>query len=146
MWEMSGAPSCIHVSDTLVLDSPWPTWRVHRGPEWSRVVPVLANRKILTEADVGSIENYCIAIGTVREMEREIRRLGHVQKVYKVDKDGESCLVSMRRNPAVGILNDAMKTARLYAAELGATPVSRSRPTVDEDDDEDDLFGWQGAG
>jgi P27 family predicted phage terminase small subunit len=113
--------------------------------EWRRIVPILAKRKILTEADVGCLENYCMSIGTVREMDLEIQRVGAVQKVYKVDKEGEPFLVSIRKNPAVGIRNEAMTQARLHAAELGATPVSRSRPTLDEDEDEDDLFGWTGA-
>ncbi|SFD17050.1 phage terminase small subunit P27 family [Salipiger profundus] len=113
--------------------------------EWARIVPLLAKRKILTEADVGCVENYCMAIGTVREMDRDIQRVGAVQKVFKVDKDGNSVLVSMRKNPAVGIRNEAMTQARLYASELGVTPVSRSRPTVDDEDDDDDLFGWEGA-
>lgn len=114
--------------------------------EWSRIVPILAKRKILTEADVGCLENYCMAIGTVRDMDLEIQRVGAVQKVFKIDKDGNSVLISIRKNPAVGIRNEAMTQARLHAAELGATPVSRSRPTLDDEDDDDDLFGWQGAG
>lgn len=110
--------------------------------EWARIVPILAQRKILSEADSGTLENYCMAIGTVREMEREIQKHGAVQKVYKIDKDGEAHLISIRKNPAVSIKSDAMTQARLLAAELGATPVSRSRPTVESDDDGDDLFGW----
>lgn len=113
--------------------------------EWRRIVPILADRRILTEADVGSLENYCMAIGTVREMDRDVQKTGAVQKVYKLDKDGNSVLVSMRKNPAVSIRSDAMTQARLLAAELGATPVSRSRPAVADDDDDDDLFGWEGA-
>ncbi len=46
----------------------------------------------------------------------------------------------MKRNPAVGIQSDAMTRARLLAAELGLTPVSRSRPAnPDDEEDEDDL-------
>lgn len=114
--------------------------------EWERIVPILAARRILTEADSGSLENYCMAIGTVREMDRDIQRHGAVQRVYKIDKDGNSVLVTMRKNPAVSIRSDAMTQARLLAAELGATPVSRSRPTVQNDDGDDDLFGWEGHG
>jgi P27 family predicted phage terminase small subunit len=83
-------------------------------------------------------------MGTVREMERLIQKQGAVQMVYKVDKDGNSMLVSSRRHPAVSVQSDAMTRARLLAAELGATPVSRSRPTVDDGEDDDDLFAWTG--
>lgn len=143
---MRGVKPHIRVEREPLADRPAPDWLSEEArAEWNRVVPLLAKRKILTEADVGCIENYCMAIGTVREMDRDIQRTGAVQKVYKIDKDGNSVLVSMRKNPAVGIRNEAMTQARLYAAELGATPVSRSRPTVDDDDEDDDLFGWQGA-
>lgn len=110
--------------------------------EWNRVVPILQERRTLTEADLGSLENYCLAIGTVREMEHNLQTEGYLIKQYKVDKDGESVLVGVRRNPAVGIQSDAMTRARLLAAELGATPVSRSRPGVSNEED-DDLFSWE---
>lgn len=96
--------------------------------EWKRVMPILVERRILTRADLGSLENYCTAIGQVREMERHLQEHGHV-----VDVNG-----AMKRNPAVGIQSDAMTRARLLAAELGLTPVSRSRPAVREADGEDD--------
>lgn len=101
--------------------------------EWRRVMPILSERRILSAADLGSLENYCIAIGTVRAMERDIRKFGNIE----TDIEGKR-----RRNPAVGIQSDAMTRSRLLAAELGLTPVSRSRPSIrDEkkDDDEDPL-------
>lgn len=113
--------------------------------EWRRIVPILTQRKILTEADIGSLENYCIAMGQVREMERLIQKQGAVQMVYKLDKDGNSVLVSSRRHPAISVQSDAMTRARLLAAELGATPVSRSRPTIEDGDGEDGLFDWDNS-
>lgn len=143
---MRGVKPHIRIEREPLADRPAPDYlSEHARAEWNRIVPLLAKRKILTEADVASVESYCMAVGTVREMDIEIQRVGAVQKVYKLDKDGNSVLVSVRKNPAVGIRNEAMTQSRLYASELGATPVSRSRPTVDDDDDDDDLFGWQGA-
>ncbi len=40
--------------------------------EWRRVMPALTARRILTDADLGSLKNYCIAVGTVRKMERRL--------------------------------------------------------------------------
>ncbi|WP_329608579.1 phage terminase small subunit P27 family [Paragemmobacter aquarius] len=108
------------------------------------MVPILARRKILTTADLGSLENYCMAVGQAREMERQIQKLGAVMMVYAIDKEGESRVIGLRKNPAVSVQSDAITRARLLAAELGCTPVSRSRPTVDEDDEDDGLFGWGG--
>uniref|UniRef100_A4WSA2 Phage terminase, small subunit, putative, P27 family n=1 Tax=Cereibacter sphaeroides (strain ATCC 17025 / ATH 2.4.3) TaxID=349102 RepID=A4WSA2_CERS5 len=143
---MRGTKPHLRIEREALGDRPPPDWLSGDAKsEWLRIVPILVERKILTEADLGSLENYCIAMGTVREMEREIQRCGAIQKIYKLDKDGNSCLVSMRKNPAVAIQSEAMNRARLLAAELGATPVSRSRPTVDKGDDGDDLFDWVGA-
>lgn len=71
-----------------------------------------------------------MAIGQVRAMERHLQAHGHV-----IDVDG-----AMKRNPAVGIQSDAMTRSRLLAAELGLTPVSRSRPAMRDDGDDDSLL------
>lgn len=141
---MRGTKPHIKLERDALENMPAPDWLADGAKaEWDRILPILAQRRIMTEADLGTFENYCIAMGTVREMEREIQKLGHVQKVYKVDKDGQSLLISVRKNPAVSIQSDAMTRARLLAAEIGCTPVSRSRPTIDDNDGEDDLFsGW----
>ena len=89
-------------------------------------MPILNERKILTEADIGGLENYCIAIGLVREMERNIQDQGAI-----IFHDGMP-----KRNPAVGIQADAMTRARLLAAELGFKPVSLSRDSVGAADDD----------
>ncbi|RWF07315.1 MAG: phage terminase small subunit P27 family, partial [Mesorhizobium sp.] len=51
---------------------PAPTWLSKDAKaEWRRVAPILVNeRKVLTEADLGTLESYCIATGTVREAHR----------------------------------------------------------------------------
>lgn len=112
--------------------------------EWDRVYPLLVERKILTRADLGILENYCEAIGMARDMGREIKKLGAVQLIYQIDKEGNSRVISSRKNPAVAIQADATNRARQMAGELGLTPVSRSRPTVKDDDDDDGLFDWGG--
>ncbi|WP_342741228.1 phage terminase small subunit P27 family [Tropicimonas isoalkanivorans] len=114
-----------------ITDLAAPEWMSEdAAEEWDRVMPILAERRILTVADLGSLENYCMAMGTVREMDRHLQDYGHV-----IDVDGV-----MKRNPAVGIQSDAMTRARLLAAELGLTPVSRSRPAIRDDDDDDSLL------
>ena len=97
--------------------------------EWKRVLPILVARRILTTPDLGGLENYCVAIGTVREMERTIQAQGYTYE----DAKG-----TIKRHPAVAIQAEAMTRARLLAAELGLTPVSRSRPAVREAGDDDD--------
>ncbi|WP_245454427.1 P27 family phage terminase small subunit [Bradyrhizobium sp. RP6] len=90
----------------------------HAKAEWRRVMPELAKRRILTPADLGCLESYCIAIGRIRELEILLR----------AGIDPKLCRMQ----------DKAMVTARQLAAELGLTPVSRSRPAVRENDDQDD--------
>jgi P27 family predicted phage terminase small subunit len=116
---------------------PPPAWMsVDAAAEWSRVTPVLLSRRILTEADLGSLENYCVAIGQVRQCQR---RLAEQQEPFFTGENG-----TPRPDPALRVMHTAMTIARQLAAELGLTPVSRSRPSlVDSDDDKggfDDLL------
>jgi P27 family predicted phage terminase small subunit len=128
---MRGTKPHLSADANAVTSLPAPDWFTDfaRG-EWDRVMPILTERRILTDADIGGLENYCIAIGTVREMEAHLQEHGHVL----VDIEGK-----MKRNPAVGIQSDAMTRSRLLAAELGLTPVSRSRPAIRDEEDDDDL-------
>lgn len=140
---MKGTKPHLRIEREALEDMPPPDWfTADAAAEWSRIVPILAQRKILTTADLGNLENYCMSIGMARQMEREIQKYGAVQMVFALDKEGNSRCIGAKKNPAVAIQKDAVNTARLLAAELGATPVSRSRPTVSDDEDEDDLFNW----
>lgn len=94
--------------------------------EWRKVAPILIiERKTLTEADLGTLESYCLATGNMRTAQRILNTEGLVTAAGK-------------RHPAFGIVNAAQTTQRLCAAELGLTPVSRSRPSVRNDDRDND--------
>ncbi len=109
-------------TDRNALDAviPAPGWlSKHAKAEWRRVMPDLTKRRILTAADLGSLESYCIATGRVRDIEKLLHS-GIDPKLFRMQ-------------------DQAMKTARQLAAELGLTPVSRSRPSIrDEGGDDDD--------
>jgi P27 family predicted phage terminase small subunit len=119
---MKGAKPKLVIDNDAVTGAPAaPGWlSSHAKAEWRRVMPGLVKRRILTKADLGSLENYCIATGRIRQLEAEL------QKEFE---------------PALFRAQDkAMTTARQLAAELGLTPVSRSRPAVREaGDDSEDL-------
>src|SRR6267378_3838402 len=112
--------------DTIISAPAWLS--KHAKSEWRRVMPDLTKRRILTSADLGSLESYCIASGQVREMERLITKEGHVVETAR----------GPRAHPAVRIQSDAMNRARLLASELGLTPVSRSRPSIRDDGGDDE--------
>lgn len=95
-----------------------PQWLSEQArKEWDRVMPILTERRILTEADLGGLENYCICIGRVRETEAEIQSTTDAELRVKLFR----------------VQDKAMASARLLAAELGLTPVSRSRPAIRDD-------------
>jgi phage terminase small subunit len=81
-------------------------------------MPELVKRRILTRADLGSLESYCVATGRIRDIEK-LLRAGIDPKLFRMQ-------------------DQAIKTARQLAAELGLTPVSRSRPSIRDDQGEDD--------
>lgn len=124
---MRGVKPRLVVNNDAVTKAPAaPAWLSPEAKrEWKRVLPILIARRILTTADLGSLESYCTSIGAMREAQRLLNEEGLVL-------DG-------KRHPAFGIMNAAQTTARLAAAELGLTPVSRSRPAIREDGDDDDL-------
>lgn len=121
---MKGTKPQLRQDQNAVLRSiPAPDWLAeHARKEWDRVMPDLVDRKILTDADLGGLENYCICIGRVREMEAAIQ----------ADPEPDLMLKLVR------VQDKAMASARQLAAELGLTPVSRSRPAMREDGDDDD--------
>jgi P27 family predicted phage terminase small subunit len=132
----NGAASVPSKPEQASCGRPAPDWLSEDAKaEWARVMPLLEKRKIITEADLGNLENYCIAIGHVRVAERDIQANGLTIETFRPDRNGNPVSLGHKRNPSVGIQSDAMTRARLLGSELGLTPVSRSRPTVRNDDE-----------
>lgn len=121
---MKGRKPNLVLADKSGIEEPTPApeWLSEDAQrEWDRVMPLLTERRILTDADLGVLENYCVCIGRVRETEITIRAAN----------DPELKLKFIRAQ------DKAMASARLHAAELGLTPVSRSRPAIREDSDDE---------
>jgi P27 family predicted phage terminase small subunit len=96
----------------------------HARAEWKRIMPQLIARQIVTRADLAGVENYCVAVGYVRQIEEERGAAGGGIDVK-----------------LFGVLNRAAQTARQLAAEYGLTPTSRARigSAVPDDDDDNPL-------
>lgn len=114
-------PRLVIDNDAVKVAPSAPAWlSTEAAAEWRRIMPALVLRRILTTADLGSVENYCVAQGRVRQVEK---------------------MLAEGPDPALVRMQDkAMTTARQLAAELGLTPVSRSRPSIREDGDDDSLL------
>ena len=102
--------------------------------EWGRVTPILTERKILTDADLGCLESYCLAVAQVRDCQATLAALE--SPFFASDKGVP------RPHPAIRVMHTAMTIQRQLAAELGLTPVARSRPAIN--DSSDDQGGFDG--
>ena len=92
--------------------------------EWKRTARILVARRHLTLADLGALESYVIAIG----MRDDARRTLATDGTTYVAANG-----LIKAHPAVSIMRDALSAALRHAAELGLTPVSRSRITANDE-------------
>ena len=117
-------PALTGDDEALIKAPPVPSWLApHAKAEWRRVMPQLIARAIITRADLAGVENYCIAVGTVRQIAEGFAQAGGVIDVR-----------------LFGVQNRAIGTARQLAAEYGLTPTSRARigsaaPATPDDDD-----------
>lgn len=119
-------PQLVVIDGATAPFPPPPGWLSETAKaEWRRMQPFLEERRYLSDIDLSNLENYCVAQGRVRECEADISGCADLEvkaKLWRMQKQ-------------------AMDTARQLAAELGLTPISRSRPVMrdlfsqDEDND-----------
>ncbi|MCO5129231.1 MAG: P27 family phage terminase small subunit [Xanthobacteraceae bacterium] len=121
-------PKLVVVNDTVTkAPSPPSGMSAAAKSEWKRVVPDLASRGLFTDPPM--VENYCNAIAGAREAAKA--RRGKV-------------MLGSKAHPAVRMEQQYLEISRRYAAEIGLTPMARSRTGVRqqkamEDDDENPL-------
>lgn len=104
--------------------------------EWLSVVSDLKRRKIYTDAMLGAVDTYIMALWNMRQAQSAIDEHGQLVTGPKG---------VLMKNPAVTLHGKAQATVMRLAAELGLTPAARSRPKMKDDGDdtpkERDLFG-----
>jgi P27 family predicted phage terminase small subunit len=116
-------PRLITLNGVPVAFPPAPEWLSPAAKlEWRRMQPFLEERRFLTDVDLSNLENYCVAQGRVRECEADMGSTTELEIKAKLWR----------------MQNQAMQTARQLAAELGLTPMSRSRPMIRDLFDNDD--------
>lgn len=141
---MKGRKPEIRVARDALSEVPPPDWLSDYAKSyWVDVVRDLSGRKVLTNDNLPSVANYCLALAAVREAEDDIRKNGRVIDIMAEAKNGDLYRKGRVPNPAVKQMNDAMSLSLRLAAELGATPISRSRPSLPDDDGQDDLFDFE---
>ena len=98
--------------------------------EWKRIVPELKSLGLLTQIDLAALAGYCDAFGRMREMIEAINEHG----IIYTAESGHT-----QQNAYASILKNAKSEVLRYAAEFGMTPSSRTRISVDTDNDKDDF-------
>ena len=122
----SGIPSC-----PAFLDS-------SAKKEWKRVSKELIEIGILTSVDRSILASYCDAYSRWAQATEELNELRKAK--------GKSVLVVGTKtgypmqNPLIGIINTAADQMRKFGAELGLSPSSRTRLSVDQPSKEQDQF------
>ena len=108
-----------------VIETPSPPGHLntYAKKEWNRIIPVLINVKMLTEADLAAIAVYCQSYGRWVEAEKLVKTKGLTATTDKGN---------VIQRPEVGIANTAMRDIVSFAKEFGMTPSSRSKIEVED--------------
>jgi P27 family predicted phage terminase small subunit len=96
--------------------------------EWDRMVKVLFNAGVMSEADRSAFTSYCQAYGTMMQAEREIHEMqksGDINGLLQYLDNGR-----IVENPLLSIARKARSEVVKYAIEFGMTPSSRSKITA----------------
>jgi len=101
---------------------------------WKRLIPILQGARVLTVADGDILGGLCRAQALADAAAAEVAKHGVLIRTV----DSATHLPIVRTNPAIRILSDALRHVRLFAADLGLSPASRSRVTTVSDNDNEE--------
>jgi len=89
--------------------------------EWRRLVPILLEMRVLTEADYLSLANLCTATATLIRAQEQLAKTGILFKTPSG---------YIQQSPLVGIVNGQIEVVTRLAREFGLTPSARTRVHV----------------
>lgn len=115
--------------------------------EWNRILPGLMAMRIITPVDRATLAAYCYAYDIWMQANDEIREFGVMIKFPIMGRKGtpeENEVISYlpKKNPALAIASDALKTMNSYGSLLGVNPVSRANLHVEKPKEEDPFDAW----
>jgi P27 family predicted phage terminase small subunit len=93
---------------------------------WKRLVPMLLQMRVLTQADGDSLAKLCAKLADVEELETNIRKSGWLIKNPKTG--------AIHANPLVQIKLQQDKDLIVMFREFGLTPSARSRIQIAPED------------
>ncbi len=107
------------------------TARRDASREWTRIVPILLEQRVLSPAHRASLEAYCGAYADVVEGERLKGQPGFSPYVIEVTVDSNAQEHErLKPHPVVKMTNDARKELRQWATQLGITAASAAKVSV----------------
>ncbi len=90
----------------------------HSKDLWEHLAPLLCGQKIMQATDIQNLEAYCAAYGRFRLGEESVKNDGIVV---------EGAQGGSIKNPAVTVINEALRQMASYGGLLGLDPSSRQR-------------------
>ena len=107
-----------------------PSWLAPEAKaEWKRVAPELERLGLLTALDRAAFSCYCQSWAAVRAYSKIVLEEGSVVE----GRQG-----SQKKHPLLASLNQAADAVRGWGVEFGLTPLSRSRMSVGEVEEEEE--------
>lgn len=96
-----------------------PAWLEGHGRDlWEHLAPLLCGQKVMQATDIQNLEAYCASYGRFRLGEESVIKDGIVV---------EGAQGGAIKNPAVTVINEALRQMASYGGLLGLDPSSRQR-------------------
>lgn len=93
--------------------------------EWDRLVPILLDMRVLTEADYIGLANLCCTYSTMAKAQKSLSETGVLAK---------SPSGYIYQSPLLGIVNTCIQTITTLCREFGLSPSARARvQTIEEE-------------
>jgi P27 family predicted phage terminase small subunit len=99
--------------------------------EWFAIISDLKQRRLFKDSMLGVVRSYIMAQVTAAAAEKSIAEQG----VFVAGAGG-----AMKPNPATGLLRSSRDMISRLAGELGLTPTSRARKSLQPDNGQASLF------
>lgn len=94
---------------------------------WDWATRILSDSKILTEADLPTVEMFCITYSAIRELHGDIKKEGRTY--IKKDPENDE-IIEVKQNPKVTQLNNLLTQYRQFSSMLGFDPSARPKLNI----------------
>lgn len=94
--------------------------------EWDRIIPILRRMRVLTEADLSMVANWCMLHGVLISAYADFKKTGTLTKNKRTG--------SITQNPLLGVVTRTIVEMKAIATEFGLTPSSRVRLATEPED------------